>query len=164
MKIRKVILQAMPPRLLRLSWGVSENMNLMRTCLASLTALCWSCLMVFGQDSIPTVRILHEDVLQGSVQQGASPLATNAYRTGAIMVRWVYTEAGARKMLGFWQQNQGKKTRLLIGTYEVEPTNPARAPDARAAFREGWLKWRSDKILNVTEADAKKIVAGLKGE
>ena len=80
------------------------------------------------------------------------------------MVSWIYTESGARKELAFWEQNQGKKTRLLIGTYEVEPTIPAKDPDARAAFREDWLKWRTDKILNVTEADAKKIVAGLKGK
>src|SRR5579863_2113191 len=114
----------------------------MRTCLACLTALCWSCLMAFGQDAIPTNRILPQDVLQGSVRHGASSLATNAYRTGAFMVSWIYTESGARKELAFWEQNQGKKTRLLIGTYEVEPTIPAKDPDARAAFREDWLKWR----------------------
>ena len=29
-------------------------------------------------------------------------------------------------------------------------------------WKEGWLKYRTDKFLGVSEGDAKKIVAGLK--
>ena len=81
--------------------------------------------------------------------------------TNKFTVRWTYTEAGARKMLAFWREHAGEKVLEIIGTFEFRPTiSTAKAPNWT---EEGWLKRRGDKFIAVSEEDATKIVAGMRG-
>jgi hypothetical protein len=124
--------------------------------------------------AIPTLRILPEDVVPVSIQQ--IKMATNKF-----VVRWTYTEAGARKMLAFREANEGQKTRMGFGAFEFPPSEnelsfgifefaPAEkgfSPTPLGAnyrqWKEGWMKRRTDKVSGLSEADAKAIAAGLKG-
>jgi len=81
--------------------------------------------------------------------------------TNQFIVRWTYTEAGANKMLAFWEQHTGQKVRTQVGKLETPLSIIAPHDIAYASWREGWLKTRTDKFFGVSEADAKMIVAGL---
>jgi hypothetical protein len=64
-------------------------------------------------------------------------------------------------MAAFWRAHAGKEAVQRVGSYESRATiQPASTP----GWEEGWLKWRTDKFLAVSEDDAKKIVTGLKGK
>ena len=110
---------------------------------------------------IPTRRILPSEIVQESIR---------VIRTtrGDIGVRWTYTEAGATNMLVFQDAHEGQTVRTVIGTYQGQPHVHSRAlPPGitnHAQWRAGWLKTRTDKIIGVSEDDAKKIVAGLKSD
>jgi hypothetical protein len=118
---------------------------------------CWSALRVAAQESLPTIRILPEDVVQTSIEQARLPAGTNKF-----VVRWTYTEAGAKKMLAFWQAHAGERVLQQVGEFESRPTISTAKPSNWT--EEGWLRSRTDKFLAVSEEDAKKIVAGLKGK
>ena len=104
---------------------------------------------------IPTRRIVPSEIVQDSI---------HLYRTtrGDLAVRWKYTEAGATNMLAFRDAHEGETVRLVIGTWQSRPHEYSRALPAQ--WRAGWLKTRTDKIIGVSEDDAKKIVAGLKSQ
>jgi hypothetical protein len=123
-----------------------------------LLALCWSLRIGHAQEAISTIRILPEDIVQGSVQQ-------IHFTTNKFAVRWTYTEAGARKMLAFWEQHTGQKVRTQVGSFETPPSVVApHDPATYPTWREGWLKHRTDKFFGVSEDDAKMIVAGLESK
>ncbi len=122
-----------------------------------LLAVGCSLIIASGQEPVPTIRILPEDVVQGSIERFPFSFGTNKF-----MVRWTYTEAGANKMLAFWRAQAGQQVITQVGSFEMR----ARIYEGRSPgwTEEGWLKWRTDKFFGVTEEDASKIVAGLKGK
>ncbi len=129
----------------------------MHKSLIFLLALCCSLYLGHAQEVVPTIRILPEDIVHGSVRQ--FHFATNKFT-----VRWTYTEAGAKKMLAFWEQHTGQKARTEVGSF-VTPLGilAPHEPATYTVWREGWLKHRTDKLFGVSEEDAKRIVAGLAG-
>lgn len=137
-----------------LSFG--ENINTVKTLLILLIALCWLTVRASEPGSVPTIRILPADIVQGSIEQCPSPAPQG---TNKFMVRWTYTEAGARKMLAFWRAHAGQKVIEQIGGFEVRtiiwPTKPP------GWTEEGWLKRRTDKFFGVSKEDAEKFLAGM---
>jgi len=69
-------------------------------------------------------------------------------------------------MVAFWEENEGQKVRTAIGDFETQPSvitfRPMPLFTNYTAWREGWLKWRTDKFVGVGDDDAKAITAGLK--
>jgi hypothetical protein len=128
----------------------------MKTSLLLLSALCSFIVAAHAQDSLPSIRILPEDIVQTSIQQTRSGPGTNQFG-----VRWTYTDEGAKKMLTFWNAHAGEKTLEQVGDFEYRATRSKGKPKGWTEEEEGWLKWRTDKFFGVTEADAKKITAGL---
>jgi hypothetical protein len=129
----------------------------MKTFLISILGLCWSTVRISAHETLPTIRILPVDVVQTSIEHVRSPAGTNKF-----VVRWTYTEAGARKMLAFWRAHAGEKVLEQVGDFEIRPTISSAKPPNWT--EQGWLKSRTDKFFAVAEEDAKKIVAGIKGK
>jgi hypothetical protein len=123
--------------------------------------LCSSVLLGHAQAAIPTIRILPEEVVQDSVHQHYMGGDTNN-----VMVRWQYTEAGAKKMWDFWNAHGGQKVLIRVGDFESRATIMLRKPFPPPAGGddEGWLKTRTDKFFGISEANAKLLIAGLKGK
>jgi len=131
-------------------------------------ASCWSASIISAQEwlptipaqePLPTIRILPEDVVQASTSQlrGPRSMGTNEFN-----VRWTYTGIGAKKALAFWREHAGEEVLQIIGDFEFPATiSTAKMP---GWTEEGWLKRRTDKFMGVSEGDAKKIVAGLRGK
>jgi len=95
----------------------------------------------------------------GTVQSQA---ATNRF-----IVRWVYTGVGAKKVLDFREAHECKKVREVIGSFEalVSGTRFQSMPPCFTNYtqwKEGWIHFRTDKFIGVTEDQAKAIVAGLR--
>ena len=134
-------------------------------------------LVVFPQDifnppnlespptAIPAIRISPAEVVTGSVQEFALQGESGGHQ---LLVRWTYTEAGAKRMLAFWEAHDRQKVRTDIGSYEFSGIVDAHSlpPGCTnySQWREGWLKHRTDKVFDVSEDDAKKIIAGLQGQ
>jgi hypothetical protein len=97
-----------------------------------LSVLCWSLRVAHAQEALPAIRILPEDIIRGSVQQ-------IHFNANNFAVRWTYTEAGARKMLAFWERHKGEKVRTQVGSFETPPG--IQAP-CDTSWKEGWLKHR----------------------
>jgi hypothetical protein len=105
---------------------------------------------------IPTLHICPDDVVQSSIQKWA--MGTNK-----VMVRWAYTEAGAKKALLFWEMHAGDKTRTAVGSFVAPPCISQREePVTYGEWKKGWLKSRTDKFFAVSKDDAEAIVDGLK--
>lgn len=71
--------------------------------------------------------------------------------------------------LSVWETHQRQTVRTVVGDYEfVGQVAPASAllpgVASYSEWREGWLKHRVGKFFGVSEDDAKKIIAGLKGQ
>jgi hypothetical protein len=112
------------------------------------------------EQAVASRRILPEEVVQDSIWMAR--ISTNLF-----VVRWTYTGAGATNMLMFNEKYEGKKVRLVIGSFESagEISPFRRIPTGLtnyAQWKEGWLRRRTDKFFDISEEDAKKIVAGLK--
>jgi hypothetical protein len=130
----------------------------MRTILTFILAMfALGCLA--QEQTVPTRRILPEDIEHDSIQ--TVRFSTNS--TNSFAVRFIYTEAGAKKMLAFRNAHDGQEVITRVGSFEsrgiIKPQNsypPGWVND------EGWLKRRTDKFFGVSEADAKKIVEGLR--
>jgi hypothetical protein len=105
--------------------------------------------------TIPTRRILAEDIQQDSIQLGQ--VGTNKY-----YVRFAYTEAGAKKMLAFRNEHAGHEVVTQVGSFERRGTIAPLSLRPAGWTEEGWLKRRTDKFFGVSEDEAKKIVEGLK--
>jgi hypothetical protein len=114
------------------------------------------------KQSVPTRRIVSEDIVQDSIQ-------SVRFSTNSFAVRWTYTEAGAKKMLTFLEAHEGKKTRTVIGEFEGLASESTFRPmppvfTNYTQWKEGWLKYRTDKVVGVSEDNAKRIVAGLRSK
>lgn len=112
--------------------------------------------IVPAQEKFATIRILPEDVVQTSIR-----LVPNG-RTNQTAVFWTYTEAGARKMLTFWEEHRGQRAITQVGSFTTPPGVVGPQPPGYATWREGWLKRRTDKFFSVSLEDADKVVKGLK--
>jgi hypothetical protein len=138
---------------------------MIRKTIILLLLLLWMTQVGFAEEQIPTIKILPDDVVQESIQQ--RPFAANgAILTNEFIVRWIYTEAGARKLLTFTEAHEGENVRTIIGGFEtpigkIVPFQPLPGCNSYAEWKAGWLKRRTDKIFGVREEDAKAIVAGL---
>lgn len=112
-------------------------------------------------DPTPTRRILPEEIEQGSIKmdQFYTPGDSN---TNKFVVRFAYTEAGAKKMLAFRREHAGHEVITQVGNFECRSTMSPLERRPVGWTEEGWLKRRTAKFLGVSEDDAKKIVEGLK--
>ena len=130
----------------------------MKKALIIAVALCFPAHIMCAQQQVGIIRILPEDVIPSSVR-----VVPNG-RTNETSVRWTYTEAGARKMLAFWEAHEGQKAITQVGNFTtpVGLVQPYANSPAYVAWKQGWLASRTDKFFSVSLEDAKKIVAGLK--
>jgi hypothetical protein len=119
--------------------------------------MCWiSSLGLAQEQAILAIRIVPEDIVGGSVQQ--SRTGTNKF-----VVRWTYTEAGAKKMLAFWKAHDGQEVVTRVGSFERQSQIlPRKSYPPGWVNDEGWLKTRTDKFFGVSEEDAKTIIAGFR--
>lgn len=105
---------------------------------------------------VPTLHIYPEDVEQDSIIKWS-------VGTNKVVVRWTYTEAGARKALAFWEAHVNQKFRTAVGSFVSRQTSILpEEPTSHEKWKKGWVKSRTDKFYGVTEIDAEAIVAGLK--
>ena len=107
------------------------------------------------EQTVPTRRILPEDIEQDSIR-------TVRFSTNSFAVRFTYTEAGAKKMLTFEREHAGHEVIMQVGTFERRGMIASLSTRPQGWTEEGYLKHRGDKFLGVSEADAKKIVEGLR--
>jgi hypothetical protein len=111
---------------------------------------------------IPARHIVPDEIVQESIQ-------LVRFTNKQIGIRWTYTEAGASNMLAFREAREGQTVRTIIGTYESRPHEISFHPmpptfTNYAQWKAGWLKTRTDKVVGVSEDDARKIIAGLKSQ
>lgn len=120
--------------------------------LAMLTMACFS-----QEQAVPTHRILAEGIEQDSIR-------LVRFTTNTFVVRFTYTEAGAKKMLAFRREHAGQEVITKIGS--IERRSRIAPLDARPPSwtEEGWLKRRTDKFIGVSQDDANKIIDGLKNK
>jgi hypothetical protein len=108
----------------------------------------------------PIGTISPEDVEQGSIE--VFEINTSLATTKNFIVRWRYTEEGAKKVLAFWREHAGHEVITRIGSFEWD--GPLASLKLRPAgwTDEGWLERRTDKFFGASEDDAKRILTGLK--
>ncbi len=134
-------------------------------CPVSFTATNAAPNYVSAPKSVPVISILPENIVADSVQ-------LVRFSTNTFAVKWTYTEAGARRMLTFWEAHVGQTVCTEVGSYKFtgviapcfRPQSFQPMPGCATYFewREGWLKHRTDKFCGVSRDDAKRIMAGLK--
>jgi len=109
-------------------------------------------------ETIPAIRLTANDIVQDSIKQVR--WSTN----GLFAVKWSYTETGAQRMLDFWGKHAGEKVCIQVGRFETPPfVAPGREnPITHEDWQADWIKRRTDKFINLKEADAGAVVAGLK--
>jgi hypothetical protein len=121
-----------------------------------LVAVLW-CPAVRAAETVPLIRLRADDIVQESIKR--VHWSTN----GMFAVKWAYTEAGARRMVDFWGQHPEQKVCIQVGTFKTPPfvapglENPATHED----WRPAWIERRTDKFINLSEADATKVVEGM---
>gem|GEM_PF-3280144 len=109
-------------------------------------------------ETVPTIRLTAADVVPESIKRVR--WSTN----GMYAVKWSYTETGAKRMVEFWSQHAEQKVRIQVGTFATPPfvapgpENPVTHDD----WRPAWIARRTDKFMNLSDADATVIVEGLK--
>ncbi|HXF10242.1 MAG TPA: hypothetical protein VN625_05610 [Desulfuromonadaceae bacterium] len=124
-----------------------------------LLLVCLGCRVASAQETFPAIRLVPEDIVQDSVKQVR-------WTTNHFAVKWTYTEVGAKKLLAFWGRHEGQKVCIQAGSFTCPPfVAPASLdPVTHTDWRNDWFKRRTDKFMNVSEDDAKAIVAGLTGK
>jgi len=111
-----------------------------------------------AEETFPVIRLSPDDFVQDSIKQVH-------WTTNTFAVKWTYTEAGAKKMLAFWELHPGQKVCIQVGDFKTPPflAPEATSPITHSDWKADWLKRRTDKFLGVSESDARKIVTGMKG-
>jgi hypothetical protein len=122
---------------------------------------------VSAPESVPVMRILPENIVPDSIQ-------LVRWSTNTFAVRWTFTEAGAKRMLTFWEAHVGqtictevgsyKSTTVIAPCFQPQSFRPMPGCATYSEWREGWLKHRTDKFCGVSRDDAKRIIAGLKND
>ena len=134
-----------------------RTMHKIHTLAFALALTAGACLAQEWQ--FPSRRILPEEIIQDSIQ-------LVQFTTNSFAVKWTYTGAGATNMLAFTERHTGETVRTEIGDYvsvgSIAPFTSLPGCASYADWRTGWLAHRTDKMFCASEADAKKIVAGLK--
>ena len=126
----------------------------MRTILTLILAM--AAIGCFAQEqALPTRHILSDDIEQDSIKM-------ERFSTNSFVVRFSYTESGAKKMLAFRREHAGHKAMIRVGSFERLTTIASLETRPAGWTEEGWLKRRTDKFFGVSEEDAKKIVEGLR--
>jgi hypothetical protein len=96
-------------------------------------------LPTLGQEQPAALRrILPEDIEQASLRMVR-------FSTNSFAVRFVYTEAGAKKALAAW---------------EADPKHPAISSE----WKRGWLQRRSDKCFFQSESAATDFMKSIKSK
>jgi hypothetical protein len=109
----------------------------------------------------PTICILPEEIEQGSIQIDQFTTYPDNSNADNLVVRFVYTEAAAKKMLAFRREHAGHEVVTLIGSIERRGTIAPLGLKPAGWTEEGWLKRRTEKFFCLSEDAAKKIVEGL---
>jgi len=86
---------------------------------------------------------------------------TNAL-TNAFRVSWRYTTEAAKQVLAFRGRHGGQKVRTVVGS--ISRTQPVMPIWSARLSEPGWLAKPVDSISGLTEAQAKQMVAALKGK
>jgi len=109
-------------------------------------------------EAVPTIQLGPGDIVQDSIKQVH-------WSTNLFAVKWSYTESGAKRMVDFWGQHPGKKVCIQVGKFTTPPfvAPGPEDPVTHEDWRPGWLQRHTDRFLNITEKDAKTIVAGMTG-
>ena len=117
--------------------------------------------VVFGftcfaqEQTLPLRIIVPEDVVQDSIAMDRSS-------ANGFIVRFTFTDVGARKNFVFRRKHEGEKTVTRIGSYESRSIQaPYLSHSARKAAND-WRKFRKHIIFVKTKAEAKRILDGLK--
>src|SRR5262249_17466185 len=97
------------------SWSHGKDVAMRKIIHLAMTLFMLVCRSQAQSKAVPTLQILASDVVQSSIEQ---------FRTGTnrFAVKWAYTEAGANKMLAFYESHQGQKVRMRVGGYQTPPT------------------------------------------
>jgi hypothetical protein len=109
-----------------------------------------------------TLYILPEEIEPGSIRidqfstHSAKPVTNN------FVVRFTYTEAGARRLLAFQREHAGHQVVIRIGGVEWRTTMATGAKQPAGWIDEGWLQRRTAKFLGLSEEEARKLATGLK--
>jgi hypothetical protein len=116
-----------------------------------------------GSDqNLPVLQIYPEDVVMGSVMK--LRLSSDGISNNFFVVRWTFTDAGAKKMLAFRESHQNQKMRMVIGRFESPPEVEQRVDADYQQWKEGWLKHRTDKMFTRCENEQEAIYDGLEGK
>ncbi|HXB59805.1 MAG TPA: hypothetical protein VNU95_09580, partial [Candidatus Acidoferrales bacterium] len=112
------------------------------------------------EQSFPVRQVFPEDVVPGSVRSMQNG-------TNEFFVRLTYTEAGAKKMLAFNEENAHRKICIEIGAYMSPPEIlfPNSSPDDTnyLQWKSGWLKHRTETFFLLTRNDLSDVLNGLHG-
>jgi len=129
-----------------------------KSCILIPVILLCAGLSGWARETFPTIRLGAADIEQDSIKQVR--WSTN----GLFAIKWNYTEAGAKRMVEFWNQHPEQKVCIEIGTFETPPfvapgpENPVTHQD----WRPAWIKRRTDRMINLSDADAKAVVEGMR--
>lgn len=66
------------------------------------------------------------------------------------MVRFIYTEAGAKKMLAFEREHGGHEVLIRVGAFEKRYLTSPLSARPQGWTEEGYLKHRGDKFFSPT--------------
>lgn len=116
--------------------------------------------VIRGQ-TIPTVQILPDDVVQASIQK-------IRVTTNQVAVKWTYTLSGAKKVLTFREAYLAGDVRTRVGKLALPANKMAPRPrpfsENYAKWKAAWLTKRTDKVFLASETDANAVFNGLKGQ
>ena len=112
-----------------------------------ITAFGFAAAVFAGEASVPAVTISAKDVVQTSVKVYHIGGGTNG-----LVVKWVYTEDGAKKIRAFEDAHVGQKVQMQIGSFVSDFT----IRDPNHVGRDG--------VYTLSERDAKLVEAGLRGK
>jgi hypothetical protein len=109
----------------------------MRTILG-LMLMMFALTAIAQEQTVPTRRILPEDIEQSSIQMVR-------FSTNSFAVRFTYTEAGAKEALASW---------------EADPKHSVMSAD----WKTGWLKHRTNKCFFQSESAATEFMKSIKNK
>jgi hypothetical protein len=124
-----------------------------------LMLICHPLITARADESLPIIHLVPSDIVRDSIKQVH-------WTTNTFAVKWKYTEPGAKRMLDFWMQHSGKKVCITVGKFTTppfiapEPLNPLTHSD----WKKRWLEIRTDQFINLSQNDARTIMAGMKGD
>jgi hypothetical protein len=110
----------------------------------------------------PKLHILAADIEPGSIRIDQFWTHSGKPATNNFAVRFTYNEAGARKLLAFQREHAGQEVVIRIGGVEWRTTMASGERQSTGSTGKGWFESRTDKILGVSEREAKRIAKNLR--